>query len=54
MENYNKSIGSLDTHVIPDIQKIKDYGISEAETLDTEMNTYELTSRESRFFESEE
>ncbi len=54
MENYNKSIGSLDAHVIPDIQKIKDYGISEAETLDTEMNTFELTSRESRFFESEE
>ncbi len=47
MESYNKSIGSIDAHVIRDIQKLSEYGIKEAESIETNLKTYEITSRQS-------
>ncbi len=49
VENYNKSIGSLDRNVIPNIERIRDCGISEAEKIDTEFTPIDKAIRESRF-----
>ena len=48
VDSYNKSIGSFDKNVIPNIKKLTECGIQDAAEINTDLNTIDESVRESR------